>query len=81
MKYEEFIAAALEGRDTRVLANRLGMSIQQLENYRNYKSVPGYAAAMKLAREAGLDDRLDLVFQILADEEMRKKGLRNSFLA
>ena len=73
MSYQELIAKALHGRSVNSAAKHFGVPQKTFESYVKAKTLPDYATAFMLAKEAGMDPRD--VFMTLAQEEAKRKGL------
>ncbi|SOZ12717.1 helix-turn-helix domain-containing protein [Cupriavidus taiwanensis] len=73
MSYQELIAKALHGRTVNRAAKEMGVSQSSMDRYARGQSLPDYATAFLLAKEAGMDVRE--VFLTLAQEDAKRKGL------
>ncbi len=73
MSYQELIAKALHGRTVNRAAQDMGVSQSSMDRYARGQSLPDYATAFLLAKEAGIDPR-DM-FLALVEEDAKRKGL------
>ncbi|WP_455154267.1 hypothetical protein [Cupriavidus campinensis] len=73
MSYTELITKALKGRTVNRAAKDWGIPQKSLDRYSKQESLPDYAVALLLAKEAGMD--VKEVFLMLAHEDAKRKGL------
>lgn len=73
MSYQELIAKALHGRSVNSAAKAFGVPQKTFESYVKAKTLPDYATAFLMAKEAGVDPRE--MFMALVEEDARKKGV------
>jgi transcriptional regulator with XRE-family HTH domain len=81
MRYEELIERVLKGRSVNAVAKEIGIPQKTFDRYCKGDRVPDYAAARKLAKEAGVKE--SIVFSICADleEERNSRSLMEKLSA
>lgn len=73
MSYQELIARALHGRSVNSAAKDFGVPQKTFESYVKARTLPDYATAFLMAKEAGVDPRE--MFMALVEEEAKRKGI------